>query len=85
MDGIRKKKTQINATVSPYIKQRCVEISETADFASLSDVVSVALSEFIGKYDERENVRKKQRKSGRLENKYVTFDHIKTFTTIHEK
>lgn len=30
---------------------RCVEIANSPEFASLSDVVSQALSEYIGKYD----------------------------------
>lgn len=44
-------KAQVNATVSPWIKMRCVETANSPEFASLSDVVSQALSEYIGKYD----------------------------------
>ncbi|KKH23108.1 hypothetical protein [Methanosarcina mazei] len=51
MAGAVKKKEQINATVSPWIKKRCFEIAETPEFSSVSDVVSQALSEFFGKYD----------------------------------
>lgn len=46
-----KKKEQINATVSPWIKIRCLELVATLEFSSVSDVVSLALSEFFGKYD----------------------------------
>jgi two-component system, sensor histidine kinase PdtaS len=46
-----KKKQQINATVSPWIKKQCLEIAGTPEFASVSDVVSIALSEFFGKYE----------------------------------
>lgn len=46
-----KKKQQINATVSPWIKKQCLELSRTPEFSSISDVVSIALSEFFGKYD----------------------------------
>ncbi len=46
-----KKKLQINATVSPWIKKQCLELAGTPEFSSVSDVVSVALSEFFGKYD----------------------------------
>lgn len=53
MSKIVKKKEQINATVSPWIKMRCLEMTESPDFSSLSDIVSQALSEFIAKYDER--------------------------------
>lgn len=46
-----KKKQQINATVSPWIKKQCVELVGPPEFSSISDVVSIALSEFFGKYD----------------------------------
>jgi|GEM_PF-1928911 len=46
-----KKKEQINATVSPWIKKRCLELADTPEFSSVSDVVSQSLSEFLGKYD----------------------------------
>ncbi|MGB9929520.1 MAG: sensor histidine kinase [Methanosarcina sp.] len=51
MVRIIKKKEQINATVSPWIKKRCLELAGTSEFSSVSDVVSLALSEFLGKYD----------------------------------
>lgn len=53
MPKIVKNKDQISATVSPYLKKRCIEISQDPEFTSVSDVVSQALSEFIAKYDER--------------------------------
>jgi hypothetical protein len=53
MSKIVKNKDQINATVSPYLKKRCIEISQDPEFTSVSDIVSQALSEFIAKYDER--------------------------------
>jgi two-component system, sensor histidine kinase PdtaS len=46
-----KRKQQINATVSPWIKNQCLELAGTPEFSSVSDVVSLALSEFFGKYD----------------------------------
>lgn len=46
-----KKKQQINATVSPWIKKQCLKLAGTPEFSSISDVVSLALSEFFGKYD----------------------------------
>lgn len=51
MVRVIKKKEQINATVSLWIKKRCLELAETPEFSSVSDVVSQALSEFFGKYD----------------------------------
>jgi two-component system, sensor histidine kinase PdtaS len=53
MSKIVRNKEQINATVTPYLKKRCIEIAEGPDFTSISDIVSQALSEFITKYDER--------------------------------
>ncbi|MDP2218385.1 MAG: hypothetical protein Q8J68_13995 [Methanolobus sp.] len=47
-----KNKAQLNSTVSPWIKKRIEEMVQTEDFSSISDVVSQALSEFIGRYDE---------------------------------
>lgn len=51
MAKVVKKKEQINATVSPWIKKQCLELAKTPEFSSISDVVSLALSEFFGKYD----------------------------------
>lgn len=48
-----KNKASLNSTISPWLKKRVVELSETEDFANISDVVSQALSEFIARYDER--------------------------------
>jgi Arc/MetJ-type ribon-helix-helix transcriptional regulator len=50
---IVKNKASLNVTVSPWIKRRVEEISDTPDFASVSDVVSQALSEFLARYDDR--------------------------------
>ncbi len=55
MPKIVKNKDQISATVSPYLKKRCIEIAQDPEFTSVSDVVSQALSEFIAKYDVRKN------------------------------
>ncbi|WMW22769.1 hypothetical protein RE476_02805 [Methanolobus mangrovi] len=47
---IQYKKESIHATVSPYIKKQAEELVDTGDFSSMSDLVSVALAEFIGRY-----------------------------------
>jgi len=60
---ITKHKAQLNVTVSPWIKKRVEEIANTPDFASLSDVVSQALSEFIARYDERKKEKAQAQKS----------------------
>lgn len=51
MAKVTKKKEQINATVSPWIKKQCLDLAKTPEFSSISDVVSLALSEFFGKYE----------------------------------
>jgi hypothetical protein len=56
-----KKKQQINATVSPWIKKQCLELAGTPEFSSVSDVVFIALSEFFGKYDYIKNKESKER------------------------
>lgn len=58
-----KKKQQINATVSPWIKKKCLELAETPEFSSVSDVVSLALSEFFGKYDYLKTKESKERET----------------------
>jgi two-component system, sensor histidine kinase PdtaS len=58
-----KKKQQINATVSPWIKRQCLELAGTSEFSSVSDVVSIALSEFFGKYDYIKTKESKEREA----------------------
>jgi Arc/MetJ-type ribon-helix-helix transcriptional regulator len=48
--AIQYKKESIHATVSPYIKKQAEELVASGDFSSMSDLVSVALAEFIGHY-----------------------------------
>jgi two-component system, sensor histidine kinase PdtaS len=55
MSKVVRNKEQINATVTPYLKKKCMEIAEGPDFTSVSDIVSQALSEFITKYDKEKN------------------------------
>jgi Arc/MetJ-type ribon-helix-helix transcriptional regulator len=45
-------KPTISVTISPHLKRRIDEIVATGEFAGASDLVSHALSEFLGKYDE---------------------------------
>jgi len=48
--AIRYRKESIHATVSPYIKKQAEELVATEEFSSMSDLVSIALAEFIGRY-----------------------------------
>jgi Arc/MetJ-type ribon-helix-helix transcriptional regulator len=49
VDAKRKKET-ICATVSPYTKKKVDELVESGEFSSMSDLVSVAITEFLTKY-----------------------------------
>lgn len=60
MSKIVRNKEQITATVTPYLKNRCIEIARGPDFTSISDIVTQALSEFITKYDERKLIEIKE-------------------------
>jgi Arc/MetJ-type ribon-helix-helix transcriptional regulator len=46
----KRNKDSIHATVSPYLKKQAEALVETEEFSSMSDLVSIALAEFIGKY-----------------------------------
>lgn len=50
----KQKKESIHATVSPYIKRQAEDLLATEDFSSMSDLVSIALAEFIGAYNRRQ-------------------------------
>lgn len=43
-------KEKVNITISPYLKEKADELVATEKFSSMSDLVSIALAEFIGKY-----------------------------------
>ena len=51
IEPTKRKKNTICATVSPYIKKQVDELVASGDFSSMSDLVSIAISEFIGRYN----------------------------------
>lgn len=53
---IRKKKENVTITLSPYLKKQLDVMVESGDFSSLSDLATMALTEFVAKY----NAEKKQ-------------------------
>lgn len=57
--AIKQKKESIHATVSPYIKKQAEKLVETEEFSSMSDLVSIALAEFIGKYQREQKEKDK--------------------------
>jgi hypothetical protein len=53
----RGKKVNIRATVSPYLSKKMNRLVENEDFGSVSDVISVAVTEFLVKYQNKEEVK----------------------------
>lgn len=51
---IIRKKTTLNATVSPYISEKVNRLVEERRFSSASDLVSIALTEFLQNIQETE-------------------------------
>lgn len=47
----RKKKENVTITISPYLKKQLDIMVESGDFSSLSDLATIALSEFVSKYN----------------------------------
>lgn len=50
-EPVKRKKNTICATVSPYTKKQVDALVEAGDFSSMSDLVNVALTEFLVKYE----------------------------------
>lgn len=57
MNAVKRNKYTISATVNPYLKEQVEELVATGKFSSISDVVSIAISEFVGAY-KRDQVEK---------------------------
>lgn len=51
MADAKRKKETICATVSPYTKKQVDMLVESGEFSSMSDLVSVAITEFLTKYN----------------------------------
>lgn len=49
----KRNKPLITVSVSPYIKEQAEELVESGGFGSMSDLVSIALAEFIGAYNRK--------------------------------
>ncbi len=58
-------KYKIGVTISPYLKEKADELVATDKFSSMSDLVSIALAEFIGKYT-RDQKEKEQECEGNM-------------------
>ena len=51
---VKRNKPLISASVSPYIKEEAEALVESGKFGSMSDLVSIALAEFIGAYNRKQ-------------------------------
>lgn len=47
---VKRNKPLLTVSVSPYLKEQAEELVLSKKFGSMSDLVSIALAEFIGKY-----------------------------------
>jgi len=54
-----RKKEQLNVSVSPWIKKKLKELAETKDFASVSDVVNLAIMDFIVRHEQSAELKKR--------------------------
>lgn len=56
----KRNKPLITTSVSPYLKDQAEALVESGDFSSMSDLVSIALAEFIGRYtrEHQDRIRK---------------------------
>lgn len=58
MATAKRNKETICATVSPYLKKQVEELVASEDFSSMSDLVSIAISEFVGAYKRQQKEKK---------------------------
>jgi Arc/MetJ-type ribon-helix-helix transcriptional regulator len=56
--AIKQNKVKISATISPYLRKRIEEYLKSDEFSSLSDFVSIAAAELIGKLDNEKEMKK---------------------------
>ncbi len=50
---IRTKKDTISVSIPPYLKAKLKELVDSGEFSSVSELITIAISEFIGKYESR--------------------------------
>lgn len=75
----KRNKESIHVTVSPYLKKQADQLVESEDFSSMSDLVSIALAEFIGKYyreQKEKTVRSEPVVSEAKNDKTIRIEHV---------
>ncbi|AGK61470.1 hypothetical protein Asulf_01487 [Archaeoglobus sulfaticallidus PM70-1] len=45
------KKERLSISISPYLKKKLKEMEKSGEFANISEIVNLAIAEFIGKYE----------------------------------
>jgi len=48
---IKTKKETLSISISPYLKAKLTKMVESGEFANVSEIVNLAIAEFIGKYE----------------------------------
>jgi len=56
---IQTRKETLSVSISPYLKAKLNEMVESGDFANVSEIVNLALAEFIGKYEAKGKLKPK--------------------------
>ncbi|WP_321430504.1 hypothetical protein [uncultured Methanolobus sp.] len=69
----KRNKPLITASVSPYIREQAEMLVESGNFGSMSDLVSIALAEFIGKYKLEQ---KEKARSLKTDDEAIKVEHI---------
>jgi Arc/MetJ-type ribon-helix-helix transcriptional regulator len=73
----KKKKENVTITLSPYLKKQLDQMVESGDFSSMSDLATMALTEFIGKYNQ-------EQKASSKTSAPISIDIIKTGISLVE-
>lgn len=71
--NIRKKKENVTITLSPYLKKRLDVMVLSGDFSSLSDLATMALSEFVAKYESEKTSHNSENMKGGKQNTEIIF------------
>jgi Arc/MetJ-type ribon-helix-helix transcriptional regulator len=52
MEPLKRNKVNVTSTVSPYIAEKMERLVKDDKFSSVSDLVSIAVTEFLVKYED---------------------------------
>lgn len=80
MEPIKRNKININATVSPYLSEKMVKLVADEKFSSVSDLVSVAITEFLMKFSDCDSVGTHSGRETLGELKQSAVEQVRTFS-----